>query len=287
MAILNPVVWSVQRLRDISHVIGSESPNEYWHGMSAHKSHSVAKIGLHDLRVALQSGIDDFGFMRTDVILLCLIYPVVGLLLAYWASGVGMWPMLFPLASGFALVGPVASIGFYELSRRREKGLPVGWSEVRHIVHSPSFFPIIILSVILMAILGLWLTTAQIIYNITLGPLPPLSLMSFLHDTFTTAAGWAMIVGGIGIGFVFSVIVLALSVVSFPMLLDENVGIDRAVRLSIQTVMDNPGTMMVWGMMIAIGLVLGSLPALLGLIVVLPVLGHATWHLYRRVIKHQ
>ena len=101
---------------------------------------------------------------------------------------------------------------------------------------------------------------------------------------FTTGAGWALIVVGIGVGFLFAVLVLTISVVSFPMLLDRDVGLFTAVATSVLAVVTNPVPMAVWGLIVAGGLVLGSLPALLGLIVVMPVLGHATWHLYRKVV---
>jgi uncharacterized membrane protein len=123
-----------------------------------------------------------------------------------------------------------------------------------------------------------------VIYVFTLGPEPPPSVAAFLSEVFTTGAGWAMIAIGIGVGFLFAALVLAISVVSFPMLLDRNVGIGTAVSTSMRTVAANPGIMALWGLIVAGGLVLGSLPLFVGLVVVLPVLGHATWHLYRTVV---
>ena len=93
-----------------------------------------------------------------------------------------------------------------------------------------------------------------------------------------------MIVVGIGVGFLFALLVLAISVVSFPLLLDRNAGIGTAVSTSMRAVAASPGTMALWGLIVAAGLVIGSVPLFLGLVVILPVLGHATWHLYRRVV---
>jgi uncharacterized membrane protein len=125
---------------------------------------------------------------------------------------------------------------------------------------------------------------ADAIYNVTLGPERPVSMSAFAHDVLTTDAGWVLIGAGVGVGFLFAVAVLAISVVSFPLLLDRNVGVATALLTSIRAVVANPGTMAIWGLIIAGGLMIGSIPFFIGLVIVLPVLGHATWHLYRRVV---
>ena len=245
---------------------------------------AVCRIKAADLRDVLIRGLDDFGAYRTDVIFLCLIYPVVGIVLAWLTFGYEMLPLLFPLASGFALIGPVAAVGLYEMSRRREQGIRITWADAFGVIRSPGFGAILVLGLVLVTIFLLWLLTANLIYQFTLGPEPPVSIAAFARDVFTTSAGWAMIVLGVGVGFLFAVLVLAISVVSFPMLLDRDVGLATAVRTSIRAVAANPGPMAVWGLIIAGSLVIGSIPAFLGLIVVMPVLGHATWHLYRKVV---
>ena len=141
------------------------------------------------------------------------------------------------------------------------------------------------LGLLLIAIFLLWLTAAAVIYGLTLGPKPPVSFGAFAHDVFATRAGWAMIVIGIGVGFLFALVVLAISVVSFPLLLDRDVKMETAIWTSVQAVRANPGPMAAWGFIVAAGLVIGSVPALLGLVIVLPVLGHATWHLYRQLVR--
>jgi uncharacterized membrane protein len=245
---------------------------------------TVRKIEVADLMDVLAGGLRDFGAYRTDVIFLCIIYPLAGLLLASVAFGYDMLPMLFPLASGFALIGPVAAVGLYEMSRRREQGVDITWADAFGVVRAPAFGAILVLGLILLAIFLLWLAAAYAIWLITLGPLPPASIGAFVHEVLTTGAGWTMTVVGVGVGFLFALVVLSISVVSFPLLLDRDVGLYAAVATSVRTVLTNPGPMAVWGLIVAGGLVLGSLPVLLGLIIVMPVLGHATWHLYRKVV---
>jgi uncharacterized membrane protein len=245
---------------------------------------AVCRIKAADLRDALVRGLDDFGAYRTDVIFLCLVYPLVGIALVWLTFGNEFLPLLFPLASGFALVGPVAAVGLYEMSRRREQGISITWADAFGAISSPAFGAILVLGMLLLAILLFWLLVATVIYQLTLGPEPPVSVAAFVRDVFTTRVGWAMIVVGVGVGFLFALLVLAISVVSFPLLLDRNVGLRTAVLTSISAVAANPGPMAVWGLIVASGLVIGSIPAFLGLIFVMPVLGHATWHLYRKVV---
>jgi uncharacterized membrane protein len=246
---------------------------------------AVRRIEVADLHDALGKGFDEFEECKSDVLVLCLVYPLLGIALEWLTYGSAMLPMLFPLASGFALVGPVLAVGLYEMSRRREHdGNSIDWIDAFSVVRSPRFGAILRLGLVLLAIFLLWLVAAYQIYQLTLGPNPPLSITGFAHDTFTTSAGWTMIVVGVGVGFLFAALVLAISVISFPLLLDRDVGVYAAVATSIRAVAANPGTMAVWGIIVTGGLVIGFMLAFIGLLVVMPVLGHATWHLYRKVV---
>ena len=165
------------------------------------------------------------------------------------------------------------------MSRRRELGRDVGWIDAFGVLRSPSIGGIIGLGLLLIAVFLLWLAVAEAIYVVTLGPKPPVSIGAFARDVVSTAAGWAMIVVGIGVGFGFAVVTLAISVVSFPLLLDRDVRMETAIWTSIRAVRANPLPMAAWGAIVAAGLAIGSVPCLLGLVIVMPVLGHATWHL--------
>jgi uncharacterized membrane protein len=281
--IRNPVEWTADQLWLASLTVGSL-------GHSVRGSRDIAlptvrRIRTSDLKAVLMRGLADFEAYRSDVIFICLIYPLVGILLAWLSFGYHFLPLLFPLASGFALLAPVAAVGLYEMSRRREQGHRIGWIDAFGVVRSPGFGAILVLGLVLLAIFVLWMLAAAVIYQLTLGSEPPLSITAFVRDVFTTSAGWTMIVVGVGLGFLFALLVLAISVVSFPLLLDRDVGLYGALSTSIRAVAANPGPMAVWGLIVAGGLVIGMIPAFLGLIIVLPVLGHATWHLYRKVVR--
>jgi uncharacterized membrane protein len=245
----------------------------------------VRKIGLADLKDALVQGFADFSATPSHAVFLCLIYPIVGLILARLTLGYDVLPLLFPLASGFALVGPFAAIGFYELSRRRELGLPVSWQDAFDVFRSPSRDAIAALALLLLIMFAIWIAVAQAIYIAYFGYEPAASIPHFIDQVFTTPAGWSLIIVGNFVGFLFAVAVLAISVVSFPLLLDRDVGAVEAVLTSLRVVARNPVMMALWGLIVAALLLIGSLPLFFGLAVVVPVLGHATWHLYRKVVE--
>jgi uncharacterized membrane protein len=246
---------------------------------------AIRRITPSDLWQSLARGVDDFTAMPSHAVFLCVIYPLLGLFLIGLTLGHSMLPLAFPIAAGFALIGPLAAIGLYELSRRREAGLDSSSGHALDVLHSPSLGAIAALGLLLMAIFLIWLAVAEAIYIANFGYAAPASIGQFAHDVFTTSAGWRLILVGTGIGFLFAVAVLTISVVSFPLLLDRDVGAAVALLTSIRVVAANPLTMALWGLIVAALLVIGSLPFFLGLTVVMPVLGHATWHLYRRAVE--
>jgi uncharacterized membrane protein len=245
----------------------------------------IRKIEFADLKDAAAKGIADFLVMPTHVIFVAIIYPIVGLFLARMTFGHDVMPLLFPLAAGFALIGPFAAIGLYELSRQREKGVDVSWKHAFGVLRSPSRDGIAALGMVLMIVFLIWLTTAQWLYQSLLGYGSPESIGQFLSDILTTSEGWILIIAGNGIGFLFAVLVLTISVVSFPLLLDRDVGAMVAMHTSVRAVLRNPLMMAAWGLFVAVTLVIGLLPFFVGLAVVLPVLAHSTWHLYRKVVE--
>ncbi len=245
----------------------------------------VRRISPSDLYDSLARGVDDFLAMPSHAIFLCMIYPMLGIFLIALTLGNSLLPLAFPIAAGFALVGPLAAIGLYELSRRRESGLDTSSEHALDVLHSPSLGSIVALGLLLMAIFLIWLVVAEALYIANFGYAPPPPLVQFVRNVLATPAGWRLIAVGTGAGFLFAVLVLAISAISFPLLLDRDVGAAVAVYTSVRVVAANPLTMALWGLIVAALLVVGSIPFFLGLTVVMPVLGHATWHLYRRAVE--
>ena len=152
-------------------------------------------------------------------------------------------------------------------------------------LHSRSLGAIVGLGLLLMVIFLIWLAVADAIYIANFGYGSPSSIRAFISDVFTTRAGWTLIVVGTGVGFLFAALVLTISAISFPLLLDRDVGAAVALLTSIRVASANPVTMALWGFIVAAMLVIGSIPFFIGLTVVMPVLGHATWHLYRKAVE--
>jgi uncharacterized membrane protein len=245
----------------------------------------VRKISLSDLGNALRLGWEDFKAIPTHAVVLCVIYPVLGLVLFRLVIGYSVLPLLFPLAAGFTLIGPFAGLGLYELSRRRERGEEAAAWDAMQVLRAPSFGAMLELGALLLVLFGVWIGAANAIYVATFGYAPAASIPDFATRVLTTPEGWSLIIVGCGVGFLFAVVALCISVVSFPLMLDRHATAIDAIRTSLRAVRENPIPMAVWGLVVAALLAIGSLPFFVGLAVVLPVLGHATWHLYRKVVE--
>ena len=241
----------------------------------------VRKIGPADLKDSLAKGTEDFLTMPSSLVFLGLIYPIAGIGLLASSP----LPLLFPLMSGFALVGPFAAIGLYEISRRRELGLDTSWAHAFGLARSHSIFSILSLGLLLLVIFACWEFTAQSLYRALFGSTPPESFIQFVANILGTPQGWKLIGFGTAIGFAFAVVALSISVVSFPLLLDHDVGVLVAIQTSVRAVLTNPFTMALWGLIVASILAIGFLLLFVGLAVTVPILGHSTWHLYRKVVQ--
>jgi uncharacterized membrane protein len=280
----NPGSWGVDQVGAAGRHLGRMAGEIGGGDVTSDTLPKVRRLGIEDIRIALRKGLEDFAACRSDVVFICLLYPIIGIFLAWVAFQHALLPLLFPVMSGFALIGPIAAVGLYEMSRRRETGAAPNLGDAFAVVRSPSFAAILALGIMLFATFVVWLIIADQLYNATIGPEPPASIGAFLSAVFTTGAGWVMTIVGLVVGCAFAALVLATSVVSFPMLLDRKCGVPAAVVTSIRVTLHNGPVIGLWGVIVAGSLVLGSIPAFLGLIVVMPILGHATWHLYRRAV---
>ncbi|MEH3148745.1 MAG: DUF2189 domain-containing protein [Methylobacterium frigidaeris] len=253
------------------------------HSLALSRAH-VRRIDLDDLRTALRKGFEDFTAMPTHVLFLVAIYPIAGVLIAAATFESDLAPLLFPLASGFALLGPFAAIGLYEMSRRREQGLDVAWVHAYAPLTGRSARAVGVVGFVLMLLFVTWLITAMGLYRAFYGEARWDSIAGFLQEVLTTPRGWALIVVGNLVGAAFSLVALAVSAVSFPLIIERGTDAGTAIATSVALVQENPRTMAVWGLVVAGLLVVGMLPLFVGLALVLPILGHATWHLYRRAV---
>ena len=243
----------------------------------------VRRVELKDLSDAWHAGLDDFAAHPTQKVFSWLIYPIIGVLLLWAASERSLLPILFPIVSGVALIGPFLGLGLNQISRCREHGQPISHTEAFNIFRYPMRGTLLTMGAILAFIFFAWLASATIIYRLTLGEAPE-SIGDFLTSIFTTDAGWTLIFLGNVVGFVFALIVFSISVVAFPLIIDRHATLRAAILTSVDAVVHNPGVMTVWGLMVAGILLLGSLPAFIGLAVAIPILGHTTWHLYRKIV---
>ena len=175
----------------------------------------VRRIRSADIRGCLREGFADFTALRTHALFLIVIYPVIGLVLGAVTANDSLMPLFFPLAAGFALVGPVAALGLYELSRRREQGQEPSLSDAASVVRSPSIGPIFELSLLLALIFIAWLVAAMLLYGETMGGLRFPSYGAFLEVVFTTPKGWTLILLGNAVGFLFAAFSFALTAVFF------------------------------------------------------------------------
>lgn len=285
--IRNPIEWTGAQFASAAHAAEAVGRSVEHMRETAHSpAPMVRRIGAAEVWRSLREGFRDFQAYRSDVIFLCATYAAIGLVVARIAFGSDLLPLLFPLASGFAIIGPLAAVGLYEMSRLREQGVEVGWSNAFDVIKAPAIGGIAAMGAILIAIFLLWLGAAWGIYQATLAPVLPRepSVAVFVQAVLHTPEGRAMILAGMGVGFLFALGAMMISLVSFPLLLDRDTGLDTAIGTSVRAVLANPVPMALWGLVVALGLLGGTLLAFVGLMVVVPVLGHATWHLYRKLI---
>ena len=246
---------------------------------------AIRRIGPADIVAALRAGWADFLAKPSHIPFLFLVYPVIGVVITFLAFDYNLMPLVFPLIAGFALVGPVTAVGMLEMSRRRAAGEAPALAHVTAPLRRASGGGIVLVSLALFALFVIWLLIAQQIVFATIGRETPAGLGAFVGEVLGTADGWRMFLLGNGIGFVFAIAALGIGAFSLPLLVDGETSARHAMATSLAAVASNPGAMALWGVVVVAILALAMLPAFTGLIVALPWLGHATWHLYRAVFR--
>lgn len=245
----------------------------------------IRSITVEDITAALREGADDFRAMPAFGLAIGLLFALGGMAMLFMAYRLNMIVLAFPMLGGFALIGPFAAMGLYEASRRRDAGQTVGLRDIFNIRRATSSVNIFFLGFILLFALFVWLRVALLIFALFYG-LNSLPIDALLVDIFTTTRGFTFLIVGNAVGAAFALVVFSITVVSFPYMLEKNVDPVTAVALSVSCVARNFVPLLGWALFVAVALAVSWAPFFLGLIVVLPVLGHATWRLYRRMIEH-
>lgn len=237
-----------------------------------------------DIRAALVAGLDDFRAAPVYGLFFGAVYALGGVLLVAAVTVLHMPWLGYPLAAGFALVGPFVAVGLYEVSRRIEAAAPLSWGGVLGAVWAQRGREFSWLAFVTLFVFLIWMYQVRLLLALFLGFKSFASFAGFLTVIFTTPEGLMFLAVGHVVGAALSVAVFSLTVVSFPLLLDRDVDFVTAMITSVKAVVTSPGPMLGWAAVVVLSLILAAIPMFLGLLIVLPVLGHTTWHLYRRLV---
>ncbi len=245
----------------------------------------VRHIDGRDIAEALAAGLADFRAAPLYGLFFGGVYAVGGLFLVWLTFWTGLGYLTYPFAAGFALIGPFVAVGCYEVSRRREAGLPLDPRGVFGVVFDQSRRELGWMAFVTLFVFILWMYQVRILLVLCLGFKSFVTAEEFLRVVTTTPEGLLFLGLGHVDGAILAFVTFTLTVVSFPLLLDRDVDFITAMITSVKAVLTNPKTMIVWAAIVVALTGLAILPAFLGLVVVLPVLGHTTWHLYRRLVE--
>jgi uncharacterized membrane protein len=247
----------------------------------------VRSVAIGEIVDSLAEGLRDFQHAPIYGLVFGALYSAGGILIMLSAFALGVGYLAYPLAAGFALLGPFVAVGLYEVSRRRESGQPLSWSAVVATIVAQGRRELGWMAFVTLFIFVVWMYQIRLLIALMLGLRSFSSLQDFLTVVTTTPEGWIFLIVGHAMGAVLSLVLFSLTVVSFPLLLDRDVDFVTAMITSVRAVVASPGPMIGWAAVVVVLMIVACLPAFLGLLVVLPVLGHATWHLYRHIVVPQ
>ncbi|MBI1418405.1 MAG: DUF2189 domain-containing protein [Limimaricola sp.] len=242
---------------------------------------TIGRLTLGELWASLKAGVWDFRRAPQFGLFFSAVYVLGGFALIWLGAGTVSWTLTMSL--GFPLAAPFAAVGLYEVSRRLEDGERLDWGPILAVVWRERQRQIPWLGAIIVIYFLFWTFLAHMIFALFMG-LSTMTNVSRSWDVFLGPQGLKMVAVEIVVGGVLAFLLFSMTVVSLPLLLEREVDFVTAMLLSIRTVAENPAVMMVWAFIIATLTIVALIPWFLGLMVVLPVLGHATWHLYRRAL---
>jgi uncharacterized membrane protein len=244
----------------------------------------VRPIGFSDIGEAFALGLRDFQAAPVYGLFFGAVYAAGGLLIVACAAVLGVSYLAYPLGAGFALIGPFVAVGLYEVSRRRELGQPLRFRAVLGVIVAQGRRELGWMAFVTLFIFVIWMYQVRLLLALFLGFRSFASLHEFILVVTTTPDGLMFLLIGNLIGAVLALILFSLTVVSFPLLLERDIDFITAMITSVRAVTTSPLPMIGWAAVIVALLIVATLPFFLGLLIVLPVLGHTTWHLYRRIV---
>lgn len=244
----------------------------------------VEALSVADIKQCMAQGWADFRKAPGFGLFFGGIYMLGGLLIVQSLFVWDMSWMIYPVAIGFPLIGPFAAVGLYEVSRRLQSGEPLAWNQILSVMRFQSGREMSWMAFVVLFIFWMWMYQVRLLVALFLGRLSFTSLDRFIEIVTTTGEGLAFLMVGHVVGAVLSLVLFSVTVCSIPMLLDRNVDFVTAMITSVKVVLASPVVMLGWGVMVTLALIAAMVPAFLGLLVVLPVLGHTTWHIYKRAV---
>lgn len=247
----------------------------------------VRPITMEDLRAALIAGIADFKALPQFGLVIGILYAFAGIAMMAGVTGAAPVWAIIPLALGFPLIGPFVAVGFYEVSRARAAGRKVTWREVLGVMAAQQRRELVWMAMVMLFVFWIWIYQVRLLLALWLGFAAFSDPASFANIIFTTPAGVGFLINGTLVGGLIALILFSLTVISIPMLLDQERDVVTAMIASVRSVTRAPRPMLTWAAIVGMSLTVAMLPAFLGLPLVLPVLGHTTWHLYTRITGPQ
>ena len=250
-----------------------------------HPVPQIRAVTYDDVRHALSRGFADFCKAPAFGLFFGAIYALGGLLLVAAVTALQLPWLSYPLIIGFSLIGPFIAVGLYEVSRRLETGQPLAWNDILSVVWRQRHRELGWMAFVMLFIFWIWLYQVRTLIAVFLGFKSFSTLPQFLEIVFTTPEGWMFLAAGHVVGAAISLVLFTLTVVSCPLLLERDVDFVTAMITSVKAVFASPVVMIGWGIFVVLCVVLSAIPAFAGFLISLPVLGHATWHLYRRAVE--
>lgn len=244
----------------------------------------VNALGIDDLKECLNKGLSDFRHAPLFGLFFGGIYAFGGILIVQSFIVFEKGWLIYPVMVGFPLIGPFVAVGLYDVSRRREAGMPLPWNEVLSVISLQTGRQLPYMAFVMLFIFWIWIYQVRLLIALFLGRMSFPDFGAFFELIASTPEGWLFIGVGHVVGAFFALLLFSLTVISIPMILDRDVDFITGMITSVKTVMKSPLVMLSWGVFVTLAVMASFVPLFLGLLVVLPVLGHTTWHIYKKAV---